>query len=316
MLFYIGTMSAHSHNQAKPMAPPQNAPMTGHLYCNGPPLHATDKETIKTRHKMARLSGKTALVIGAGTVDGGWGNGKACAMQFAREGAKVVCVDLDGALAKETAQIIRDEGYDAIGITANATISADMKRAVDLAVETYGRLDILLNNVGIVVRGGVVDLSEDDWDRAFNVNLKSAYLSMKHAIPAMIKTGGGSITNISSISSLKYLNKPYVAYYATKAAMNHMTRVTAAQYASDQIRVNAILPGLMDTPMAKASAEKNWGATPEKMAEYWKARAAQVPMGWLGDAFDIAKAAVFFSSEDARWVTGQSLVVDGGTTLS
>lgn len=264
---------------------------------------------------MGRLTGKSALVIGAGTVDGGWGNGKACAAQFAREGARVVCVDLDRDLAEEAAAAIRGEGFDAIGLAANATKSDDMRTAVQATVDAFGQLDILLNNVGIVVRGGVVDLPEEDWDRAFDVNLKSAFLSMKHAIPAMAASGGGSIINISSISSLKYLNKPYVAYYTTKAAMNHMTRVTAAQYAPDQVRVNAILPGLMDTPMAKASAEKNWGATPEKMEEYWTARKAQVPLGWLGNAFDIAKAAVFFASEDARWVTGQSLVVDGGTTL-
>ena len=264
---------------------------------------------------MKRLDGQVALVIGAGTVGGGWGNGKACAMQFARDGAKVVCVDLDATLAEEAAAEIRAEGYEAISLAGNATKSADMKAAVDAAVQTYGRLDSMVNNVGIVVRGGVVELSEEDWDRAFAVNLKSAFLSMKHAIPAMIANGGGSIINISSISSLKYLNKPYVAYYSTKAAMNHMTRVTAAEYASKQVRVNAILPGLMDTPMARISAEKNWGATPEKMAEYWDKRAAQVPMGWLGDAFDIARAAVFFASTDARWVTGQCLVVDGGTTL-
>jgi NAD(P)-dependent dehydrogenase (short-subunit alcohol dehydrogenase family) len=264
---------------------------------------------------MGRLDGKTALVIGAGTVDGGWGNGKACAAEFARQGARVVCVDLDRTLAEEAAETIRAEGFDAIGTAGNATVSADMKAAVDLAVSTYGGLDILVNNVGIVVRGGVVDLSEEDWDRAFDVNLKSAFLAMKHAIPAMIETGGGSIINISSISSLKYLNKPYVAYYSTKAAMNHMTRVTAAQHAPDQVRVNAIVPGLMDTPMAKASAERNWADTPEKMDAYWAARTAQVPMGWLGDAFDIAKAAVFFASDDSRWITGQALVVDGGTTL-
>lgn len=264
---------------------------------------------------MGRLDGKTALVIGAGTAGGGWGNGKACAVQFAREGARVVCVDMDADLAEEAASALREEGFEAIGMAGNATNSADMKAAVDTTVEAYGRLDILLNNVGIVVRGGVVELSEEDWDLAFNVNLKSVFLTMKHAIPQMTKQGGGSIVNISSISSLRYLNKPYVAYYTTKAGMNHMTRVTAGQYAPDQVRVNAVLPGLMDTPMARISAEKNWGATPEKMDEIWKERVKQVPMGWLGDAFDIAKAAAFFASDDSRFVTGQTLVVDGGTTL-
>ena len=264
---------------------------------------------------MGRLQGQAALVIGAGTAGGGWGNGKACAMQFAREGARVVCVDLDAALAEEAAAAIRAEGFEAIALAGNATRSDDMQSAVAATLDTYGRIDTLVNNVGIVVRGGVVELAEEDWDRAFAVNLKSAFLSMKHAIPPMIGQGGGSIVNISSISSLKYLSKPYVAYYSTKAAMNHMTRVTAAEYASQQVRVNAVVPGLMDTPMARISAERNWGATPEKMAQYWEARAAQVPMGWLGDAFDIAKAAAFLASSEARWITGQALVVDGGTTL-
>lgn len=264
---------------------------------------------------MGKLDGKSALVIGAGTVGGGWGNGKACAVQFAREGARVVCVDLDGDLAEETAAIIRDEGGAAESMAGNATLSADMKSAVDNAASAYGRIDILLNNVGIVVPGGVVDLSEEDWDRAFAVNLKSAFLSMKHAIPRMIEQGGGAIVNISSLSAIRYLGKNYVSYYSSKAAMSHMTRVTAAEYAGKQVRVNAILPGLMDTPMARISAQKNWGATPDKMEELWKQRAAQVPMGWLGDAFDIAKAAVFLASEDARFVTGQNLIVDGGTSL-
>lgn len=264
---------------------------------------------------MGRLDGKTALVIGAGTADGGWGNGKACAAQFAREGARVVCVDLDGSLAEDTAAGIRAEGGEAIGLAGNATNAADMKTAVDRTVATFGRLDILLNNVGIVVPGGVIELSEEDWDRAFAVNLKSVFLTMKHAVPQMIDQGGGSVINISSISSIRYLGKNYVSYYASKAAMNQMTRVTAGEYARKQVRVNAILPGLMDTPMARLSAQKNWGATPEEMDALWKQRAAQVPMGWLGDAFDIAKAAVFFASDDSRFVTGQTLVVDGGTTL-
>lgn len=265
---------------------------------------------------MGKLEDKVALVIGAGSAGGGWGNGKACAAQFAREGARVVCVDLDGNLAEEAAATIRAENGDAIALAGNAASSADMKAAIEKTVETFGRIDILLNNVGIVVPGGVVDLSEEDYDKVFAVNLKSVFLTMKHAVPHMIDQGGGSIVNISSISSIRYLGKNYVSYYTSKAAVNQMTRVTAAEYASRQVRVNAILPGLMDTPMARVSAEKNWGATPEKMDELWKERVARVPMGWLGDAFDIARAAVFFASDDARFITGQTLVVDGGTTLS
>ncbi len=264
---------------------------------------------------MERLKEKVALVMGAGSAGPGWGNGKACAVQYAREGARVVCFDLQREAAEETAQIIRDEGGEAIAVAGNAAVSADVKSAVDACTTTFGRLDVLHNNVGIVVKGGVVELAEEDWDRAFNVNLKSCYLAMKHAIPPMLAVGRGAIVNVSSISSLRYLGTPYVSYYTTKAAMNHITRVTAAEYASRQIRVNAILPGLMDTPMAKISAAKTHGVKPEDMEEAWKKRVERIPMGWMGDAFDVAKAAVFLASDESRFITGVSLTVDGGMTL-
>ncbi len=265
---------------------------------------------------MGQLTGKTALVIGAGTVGGGWGNGKACAVQFARQGARIVCCDLDANLAEETAALIREEGFEAVSVGGNAARSADVKAAVELALAQFGGLNLLVNNVGIVIGGGVVELSEDDWDKMLAVNLKSAFLSMKHAIPAMVAAGGGSIVNISSISSIRYLGKNYVAYYTTKAALNQLTKVTAAEYASRQVRVNAILPGLMDTPMARISAQKNFGARPEDMDALWKKRVEKIPMGWMGDASDVARAAAFFASDDSRFITGQTLVVDGGQTLS
>lgn len=265
---------------------------------------------------MERLKEKVVLVIGAGSAGPGWGNGKACAVQFAREGGKVVCFDLDQRAAQETVEIIRGEGGDAIAVSGDATQSADIKRAVDACTETYGQLNILHNNVGVVVNGSVVDLPEEVWDRMVAVNLKSYFLSMKYAIPEMLKQGGGSIVNISSISSLCYLGFPYPSYYTTKAAINHLTRVTAAQYAPHQIRVNAILPGLVDTPLAKISAAKNHGLREDEMEEAWRKRAAKVPMGWLGDAWDVAKAAVFLASEESRFITGVCLTVDGGLTLT
>ena len=155
-----------------------------------------------------------------------------------------------------------------------------------------------------------------DWDRVFDVNLKSCYLAMKYAIPPMLEQGGGAIVNVSSISSIRYLGAPYVSYYASKAGMNHMTRVTAAQYASRQVRVNAILPGLMDTPMAKLSAMRNHGVKAEEIDEAWRKRAQRIPMGWMGDAWDVAKAAVFLASDESRFITGVCLTVDGGLTLS
>lgn len=264
---------------------------------------------------MGRSTGKTALVTGAGTAEGGWGNGKACAAELARDGANVVCLDLRAELAEEAADAIRAEGGTAVAVAGDVTRSGDVQAAVELAVKTFGGLDILVNNVGVVVPGGVVELSEEDWQRAFDVNLKSCFLTMKHAIPEMLKRGRGSIVNISSISSLWYLGKTYVSYYTTKAAMNHMTRVTAAEYARRQIRVNAVLPGLMDTPMARASAVRNHGARPDEMDALWKKRAERIPMGWMGDAFDVARAVAFLASDEARFITGQALVVDGGMTL-
>jgi len=266
---------------------------------------------------MKRFEDKVALVMGAGSATEGWSNGKACAVHFAREGAKVVCFDINEDAANETVEIIRSEGGNAVAFVGNAATSDDVAGAVVACTEEFGRLDVLHNNVGIVINGGVVELSEEDWDKMFNVNLKSCYLAMKYAIPVMVAQGGGAIINVSSISSLRYLGAPYVSYYTTKAAMNHMTRVTAAEYASRQVRVNAVLPGLMDTPMARLSAVKNHGIDPEDLDKEWRdKRIGRIPMGWMGDAFDVAKAAAFLASEEARFITGACLTVDGGMTLS
>jgi NAD(P)-dependent dehydrogenase (short-subunit alcohol dehydrogenase family) len=262
-----------------------------------------------------RLEGKTALVIGAGSIGPGWSNGKAAATLFAREGAKVYCVDINEAAAHETAEIIRSEGGTAAAGRADAARSSEVKAVVDECLRQFGRIDVLHNNVGIVELGGVVELAEEKWDRAFDVNLKSCYLAMKHVIPHMVAQGGGSIVNISSIASLRFLGSNYVAYYTSKAAMNHMTRVTAAEYAARQVRVNAVLPGLMDTPMAKKGATELHGVPDEALDEAWQKRAARIPMGWMGDGWDVARAALFLASDEARFITGVELVVDGGLTL-
>jgi NAD(P)-dependent dehydrogenase (short-subunit alcohol dehydrogenase family) len=163
--------------------------------------------------------------------------------------------------------------------------------------------------------GSVVEVTEAEWDRVFAVNLKSAYLSMKDVIPVMQKQGGGSIINISSIASIRHLGISYVTYAATKAAMNQMTRTTAVQFASDHVRVNAILPGLMKTPMVQHSTglASSYGAG--DVEAMWRARDAQVPMGHMGDAWDVANAALYLASDESKYVTGIELVVDGGVTL-
>src|SRR5712692_5114141 len=226
---------------------------------------------------MERLKGKTALVVGAGSIGPGWGNGKATAVTFAREGAQVFCVDRNGAAAEETVKIVASEAGTATAFT--------------------------------------VDVSEADWDRVFAVNLKSAYLAMKHVIPVMARQGGGSIINISSIASIRHLGISYVSYATTKAAMNQMTRTTAVEFAPKHIRVNAILPGLMKTPMVEHSAGLAASYAAGDVEAMWRARDAQVPMGHMGDAWDVANAALFLASDESKYVTGIELVVDGGITL-
>ena len=261
-----------------------------------------------------RLRGKVALVVGAGSIGPGWGNGKATAVTFAREGASVVCVDRSGDAARETARIIAGEGGEAIAVEADATKASNVAEMVAATMERHHRIYILHNNVGIVATGGVVDLAEAEWDRAFAVNVKTAFLAMKYVIPVMERQGGGSIINVSSIASLRHLGVDYCSYAATKSAVNHLTSVTAVQYAPRGIRVNAILPGLMKTPMVEASGLAADYAKGD-VDEMWRRRAAMVPMQRAGDAWDVANAALFLASDESTYVTGLMMVVDGGLTL-
>ena len=179
-----------------------------------------------------RLKGKVALVVGAGSIGPGWGNGKATAVAFAREGARVFCADINQAAAEETARSSKTKAATPTAHRADVSKAADVAAMVEACVSTFGRIDVLDNNVGIAVVGGVVELAEADWDRVFAVNLKSAYLTMKHVIPVMERQGGGSIINISSIASIRYTGVPYATYYATKAALNQLTKTTAVEYAA------------------------------------------------------------------------------------
>jgi len=264
---------------------------------------------------MQRLKGKIALVVGAGSIGPGWGNGKATAVTFAREGAHVFCVDRNGRAAQETVDIIVSEAGHATAFTADVSRADEVTAMVAACIRTYDRIDVLDNNVGIAEVGNVVDVSESEWDRVFAVNLKSAFLAMKHVIPVMEQQGGGSIINISSVASIRQLGISYVTYAASKAAMNQMTRVTAVEFAPKHIRVNCVLPGLMKTPMVAHSSGLAASYGHGDVAAMWRARDAMVPMGHMGEAWDVANAALFLASDESRYVTGIELVVDGGLTL-
>jgi NAD(P)-dependent dehydrogenase (short-subunit alcohol dehydrogenase family) len=263
---------------------------------------------------MDRLKGKIAMVVGAGSIGPGWGNGKATAVTFAREGAEVFCVDRNAAAAEETVGIIKSEGGKAAAFTADVSRAAEVEAMVDACLKAYGRIDVLDNNVGIAEMGSVVEVTEAEWDRVFAVNLKSAYFAMKRVIPVMVKQGGGSIINISSIASIRHVGISYVSYGTSKAAMNQMTRTTAVEFAADYVRVNAILPGLMKTPMVEHSAGLAASYADGDVEAMWRARDAQVPMGHMGEAWDVANAALFLASDESRYITGIELVVDGGLT--
>ncbi len=265
-----------------------------------------------------RLEDKIAIVTGAGSIGPGWGNGKATAVSFAREGAKVLCTDINRDAAEETASIIRGDGGAASVIAGDVSDADHVQAIVEACLEDFGRIDILHNNVGIVAPGGAVEQSEQDWDRAIAVNLKSMFLTCKYVIPHMQSQNSGAINNLSSISALRYLGINYVSYPTTKAAIIQFTKVTAAQYGPWNIRVNAILPGFNRTPMVDhAVVEMLKRSTNADMTvdKYLAWREAKIPLRRWGDAWDIAKAAVFLASDEASYITGLELVVDGGTTL-
>lgn len=259
-----------------------------------------------------RLSDKVALITGAGSIGPGWGNGKATSVLFAREGARVVCVDINPAAAEETRSIIEDEGGEAIALTCDVSKKDQVDAMAQAAVDRFGRIDILHNNVGIAVVGGPVEIEEDAWDRVTDVNLKSLFLVCKAILPIMEAQGGGSIVNTSSIAGIRHTGVDYITYSTTKGAIIPFSRSIAMQYASKGIRSNCILPGLMDTPMIYAGLQDAYsGGDMDRMRQI---RNAQCPTGKMGDAWDVANAALFLASDESKYVNATEIVVDGGLT--
>lgn len=262
---------------------------------------------------MLRLDGKVALVTGCGSMGEGWGNGQAISVLLARQGARVFGVDLREEALRNTADIIRQEGGAVETMTADATRAADVQAMVQACLRHYGRIDILVNNVGRSEPGTPVDMSEATWDEQMDVNLKAAYLACKHVLPVMERQGAGAVVNVSSIAGLRYVGKPQVAYAAAKAALMQMTRTTAVVYAARGIRLNCVVPGLVFTPLVRRLADKYAQGDFDGFVRH---RHEQVPMGRMGDAWDVAHAALFLASDESRYITAQEIVVDGGITAA
>ena len=262
---------------------------------------------------MLRLDGKVALVTGCGSIGDGWGNGRAMSVLFARQGAKVYGVDRSLAAAEATAALVAAEGFEAQVAACDVTQAAAVNAMVDDCLARFGRIDILINNVGRSEPGGPVEMSEETWDEQMEVNLKTAYLCCKAVLPVMERQGGGVVVNVSSVAGLRYIGKPQVAYAAGKAALMQFTKTTAVIYADRGIRLNSVVPGLMDTPLVRRLADKYAGGDFDGFSAH---RAKQVPMGRMGDGWDVAHAALFLASDEARYITAEQLVVDGGLTAA
>jgi NAD(P)-dependent dehydrogenase (short-subunit alcohol dehydrogenase family) len=260
-----------------------------------------------------RLTDKVAIITGAGCVGPGWGNGRAAAVLFAREGARVFAVDKNPAAMEETLARVREFAGAITPHECDVLDSAAVARMVEACRATYGRIDILVNNVGGSAHGGAVELAEDTWDRQIDYNLKSVFLTCKHVIPVMIGQGGGAIVNTASTSGLRWGGAAQVGYAASKAGVIQFSRVTAVEYAPHRIRVNTVVPGQMHTPMVEARlAHQRAGGD---VAALLRQRQARIPLGFMGDGRDTAYAALFLASDEARFITGAEIVVDGGMTL-
>ncbi|MSO74129.1 MAG: SDR family oxidoreductase [Alphaproteobacteria bacterium] len=259
-----------------------------------------------------RLEGKVAIVTGAGASGPGFGNGKACAIHYAREGAKVFALDINTKAMAETEAIIKAEGHVVASALCDVTDSAAIARAVDACLKTFGRIDVLHNNVGILDLDGPVALPEATWDKVIDTNVKSMFLTCKYVLPVMERQGKGAIVNISSVAAIRAWGTPALAYNTSKAAILQLTRSIALDYARKGIRANVILPGVIDTPLINEPLRSAHSST--DIERIRAERHNMIPIGRMGDPFEIAKAAAFLASDDASYITGAELIVDGGLT--
>jgi NAD(P)-dependent dehydrogenase (short-subunit alcohol dehydrogenase family) len=257
------------------------------------------------------LKDKVAIVTGAGSVGAGIGNGKATAIVFSRESAKLMLVDCNLRAVEETRDLIEQDGGTAFTYVADVSQSQDCRSIIDTCLQTYGRIDILHNNVGIEIAGGLEETTEEAWDRTLLVNLKSMFMLCKYAIPSMVKQGSGVIINISSINAIRTLPALSLPYGVSKAGVIALSREIAVEYAAKGIRVNTILPGMMNTPFVRDALTQAYGGNIEEMTKY---RDSLCPMGHQGESWDVANLALFLASERSKYITGAAFILDGAQT--
>ena len=271
------------------------------------------KHTIRKIKIMLNLDGKTAIFTGYGSQGEGWGNGRAIATLLARQGAKVIGTDLNYKAAKNTQDFILKENNKCEIHEVNMSNKKDVDSFFKNLTKQHEKINILVNNVGRSEPGDPEVMDYDVWREQFSTNLDTAFFAIKQIIPTMKKNGGGSIVNISSVAGMRYVGKPQVGYSASKAALMQMTKTTAIIHAENKIRLNCVVPGLMHTPLVERLANKYADG---KYEEFVKTRNNQVPMKKMGSSFDVANAVLFLASDEAKYITGTEIIVDGGLTAT
>ena len=271
------------------------------------------KYKFRKKKIMLNLDGKTAVVTGCGSEGEGWGNGRAIATLLARQGAKVIGTDLNYKAAKNTQDFILKENNKCEIHEVNMSNKKDVDSFFKNVTKQHEKINILVNNVGRSEPGDPEVMDYDVWREQFSTNLDTAFFAIKQIIPTMKKIGGGSIVNISSVAGMRYVGKPQVGYSASKAALMQMTKTTAIIHAENKIRLNCVVPGLMHTPLVERLANKYADG---KYEEFVKTRNNQVPMKKMGSSFDVANAVLFLASDEAKYITGTEIVVDGGLTAT
>lgn len=260
-----------------------------------------------------RLEGKIAIVTGAGCVGPGWGNGRATCVRFAEEGAKIFAVDLKSDTMEETLDRVRAVGGQIEPYLCDVTNRVAVENMVAACVAHFGTVDILVNNVGGSAKGGATELTEEIWDRQMDLNLKSVFLTCRSVLPHMVAQNAGAIVNTASTSGIRYTGAAQVAYSSAKAAIIQFSKVTAVEFAPKGVRVNTVVPGQLHTPMVETRlAGQRTGGDVNSLLQ---SRLNRIPLGWMGDGRDTANAALFLCSEEARFVTGTEIIVDGGMSV-